>query len=283
MTGRPWMKWYPGDWRADPLLRACAPISRYVWMEMIGLMHEAEPYGHLVLAGRTVDYSTLAALIGMDVGEVKRAVKELEAYRVFSRTDKGVIYSRRMVRGENLSQKRAESGAKGGRNSGRWSKPSHVENIEENSDNISKTSANRSAKHQPQKPEARYQKEPPTPFEGDDGQKQDRSRKRNNALPAKPEAVCDKVWRDFVSHRKTKSGDLTETALDGIAREATVAGWPLESALREAIMRGWQGFKAEWVKDQPVPGMAVKTGEPATSTDAFVRRMEAFNARKAVA
>jgi hypothetical protein len=252
-------------------------------MEMIGLMHEAEPYGHLVLAGRAVDYSTLAALIGMDVGEVKRAVKELEAYRVFSRTDKGVIYSRRMVRGENLSQKRAESGAKGGRNSGRWSKPPDVENIGKNSDNISKTSANRSAKHQPQKPEARYQKEPPTPFEGDDGQKPDRSRKRTDAPPDKPEGVCEQVWRDFVAHRKTKRASLTQTAMDGIAREATAAGWPLENALREAILRGWQGFKAEWVKEQPVPGMSARSGEPATSTDAFVRRLEAFNARKAVA
>lgn len=113
-TKSPWMKWYPSDWRADPLVRACSPVSRYVWMEMIGLMHEAEPYGHLVLAGRAVDYSTLAALIGMDAGEVKRAVKELESRGVFSRTDGGVIFSRRMIRDENRRKKLSENGSKGG-------------------------------------------------------------------------------------------------------------------------------------------------------------------------
>lgn len=40
---------------------------------------------------------------------------------------------------------------------------------------------------------------------------------------------------------------FTDTALAGFEREATQAGWTLEAALREAIERGWQGFKAEWV------------------------------------
>jgi hypothetical protein len=114
MTKNPWMKWYPGDWRADPLLRACEPISRYVWMEMIGLMHEAEPYGHLVLAGRAMDYSTLSRVIGVDQGIVKGAVKELESLGVFDRTSGGVIVSRRMVRDEIRRKALRENGSKGG-------------------------------------------------------------------------------------------------------------------------------------------------------------------------
>lgn len=114
MTTRPWLKWYPGDWRADPLLRSCEPISRYVWMEMIGLMHEAEPYGHLVLAGRAMDYKTLSRVIGVDAGEVKRAVKELEDRGVFTRTNGGVIFSRRMVRDESRRKTLQENGSKGG-------------------------------------------------------------------------------------------------------------------------------------------------------------------------
>jgi hypothetical protein len=148
-------------------VRACSPLSRYVWMEMIGLMFEAEPYGHLVLAGRPVDNSTLARLIGMELGDVRQAVRELEANRVFSRTDDGVIYSRRMLRGEKLSQKRAESGAKGGRKSGRWKDTSEFENIEENSENISKSISKRSSKKSA--PEARSQSNPLPPT-GKDGQ-----------------------------------------------------------------------------------------------------------------
>ena len=114
MTARPWMKWYPADWRSDSKLRACAPLSRYVWLEMLGLMHEAEPYGHLVLAGRAMDYQTLSRLVGVTAGEVKRAVKELEDRGVFSRNAAGVIYSRRMVRDENRREKAANDGRLGG-------------------------------------------------------------------------------------------------------------------------------------------------------------------------
>jgi hypothetical protein len=32
-----------------------------------------------------------------------------------------------------------------------------------------------------------------------------------------------------------------------IVNEATRAGWTLDAALSEAMMRGWSGFKAEWV------------------------------------
>lgn len=114
MSKNPWFKWYPSDWRGDSLLRACEPMSRYVWMEMIGLMHEAEPYGHLILGGRAMDYETLSRVIGVDVQVVKRAVKELESRGVFSRTDKGVIFSRRMIRDEERAKKARENGGKGG-------------------------------------------------------------------------------------------------------------------------------------------------------------------------
>jgi hypothetical protein len=83
-------------------------------MEMIGLMHEAEPYGHLVLAGRAMDYKTLSRVIGVDERDVKRAVKELENLGVFSRTNSGVIFSRRMIRDENRRKTLQENGAKGG-------------------------------------------------------------------------------------------------------------------------------------------------------------------------
>ena len=66
-------------------------------------------------------------------------------------------------------------------------------------------------------------------------------------LAAKPDDVTDDVWADFQSARRQKRAPVTETALKGIAREATKAGWSLNDALRECCERGWQGFKAEWV------------------------------------
>jgi hypothetical protein len=41
---------------------------------------------------------------------------------------------------------------------------------------------------------------------------------------------------------------MTATALKAIEAESTKAGWSLQDALKECISRGWQGFKADWVK-----------------------------------
>jgi hypothetical protein len=59
--------------------------------------------------------------------------------------------------------------------------------------------------------------------------------------------VDDGVIRDWLAHRKAKKAAPTETAIKGIIREAGLAGWTLEQALREMCSRGWTGFKAEWV------------------------------------
>lgn len=68
--------------------------------------------------------------------------------------------------------------------------------------------------------------------------------------PAKPDDVSEKVWADFLIHRKAKAAPVTDSALDGIRREAGKAGWTMEAALGEAMARGWQGFKSDWV-DKP--------------------------------
>jgi len=66
-----------------------------------------------------------------------------------------------------------------------------------------------------------------------------------------PEGVSESVWADFCQHRKDKRSRITDTAIDGIRREAERAGWGLEAALRECCSRGWTGFKADWVMEKP--------------------------------
>jgi hypothetical protein len=63
----------------------------------------------------------------------------------------------------------------------------------------------------------------------------------------KPENVNQQTWDDFQEIRKAKRSPLTETALNGIIREATKANKSLEWALQECTTRGWCGFKASWV------------------------------------
>jgi hypothetical protein len=60
--------------------------------------------------------------------------------------------------------------------------------------------------------------------------------------------VSDEIWQAFFEHRKRKKAPVTELAMQGIAREAKKANWPLEDALRELCERNWTGFKANWVE-----------------------------------
>ena len=66
---------------------------------------------------------------------------------------------------------------------------------------------------------------------------------------AKPDEVTDGTWADFTALRRQQRAPPTPTALAGIAREATKAGWTMERALSECCTRGWRGFKAEWVAE----------------------------------
>ena len=67
---------------------------------------------------------------------------------------------------------------------------------------------------------------------------------------ATPDGVTDIVWQDWLSLRKTKKAAVTQTAIDGIAREASKAGVSLQTALETCCARGWTGFKADWLKDK---------------------------------
>lgn len=69
------------------------------------------------------------------------------------------------------------------------------------------------------------------------------------------EDVSQQVIADFTKLRHSHKAPITQTAVDGIRREAAKAGLSLESALAMCCERGWRGFKAEWVtKDAPAQG-----------------------------
>lgn len=74
--------------------------------------------------------------------------------------------------------------------------------------------------------------------------------KKKATSVACPDFVDAQVWSDFLSIRKAKKAPMTETALKGIEREAKKAGWSLEKAISECVTRGWQSFKADWVKEK---------------------------------
>ena len=84
----------------------------------------------------------------------------------------------------------------------------------------------------------------------------------NNHKPIKntvapPIGVTDGVWQDWIKLRKEKRAAVTQTAINGIEREAKKAGVSLQTALETCCERGWTGFKADWLASKSLS----KTGQ----------------------
>lgn len=120
----PWMKFYPRDWRGDQALRAVSIAARGLWIECLCIMHEAKPYGHLLLNGEPVGDAALARMTGIPMDEVRTLMSELRQAGVLGLTRAGVVFSRRMTKDHAAAQKGKKSAEK------RWSQA--VEVKEEN-------------------------------------------------------------------------------------------------------------------------------------------------------
>lgn len=109
----------------------------------------------------------------------------------------------------------------------------------------SDTSTDRVAKHREKRNVS--ETSPDTETESDtDAEVAKATKPRTRKVHAdKPDGIDGSVWSDFLKQRKTP---FTQTALAGFQREADQAGFTLTEALAESCARGWQGFKADWVK-----------------------------------
>jgi len=111
----PWFKFFVRDWQGNPSLRAVSLAARGLWLEMLAIMHEATPFGHLVLNGKPVPTEMLALMVGSARNEVERLLAELESASVFRVNRRGIIHSARMIK----ERARSEDGRKSARK--RWS------------------------------------------------------------------------------------------------------------------------------------------------------------------
>ncbi|GAN55234.1 hypothetical protein [Tanticharoenia sakaeratensis] len=114
MSARRWSKFWWQDWQRDPALRMCSLAARGAWIEMLCLMADADPVGHLLVNGRSPSPRQLGAVLGCGEKEAAKLLGELADNGVFSRTDDGVIYSRRMVRDKAVSDEASANGKMGG-------------------------------------------------------------------------------------------------------------------------------------------------------------------------
>ncbi|WP_445656847.1 hypothetical protein [Achromobacter sp. NCFB-sbj8-Ac1-l] len=97
------------------------------------------------------------------------------------------------------------------------------------------------------------------------------------AIDLQARGVDPQVAADFLALRAKKRAPVTATALAGLEREAATAGMTLNAALRTSAERGWQGFKAEWVRPDSgahgMPGVANGSAANAAQINAEAKRL----------
>jgi len=224
---RPSFQFYPADWLRDTALRSCSMGARGLWIDMICFMHEGNPYGHLKVGNKVILSTNLASMVGATLKDVIDWLEELYEAGVYELGEGGEIYSKRMVRDEILRNKRAEGGKLGGNPA---LKVNHEDNHEVEIEDKQKST-------------------PSSSFSFSSSSSSTTLSTKNNTV-ATPSGVADSVWQDWLILRKTKRAAVTQSALDGIARESKKAGISLQEALETCCMRGWTGFKADWLKDK---------------------------------
>jgi hypothetical protein len=80
-----------------------------------------------------------------------------------------------------------------------------------------------------------------------------------------PEGVSVEVWNSFVKQRKARKAQLTERVMKSIKEQAKIAGWTLDNALNEIVVRNWQTFKSDWVAVKPNPADIVRLTVPSSN------------------
>lgn len=228
---RPSFQFYPSDWLRDTALRSCSTGARGLWIDMICFMHEGSPYGYLKVADKVILPANLARMVGETLEVVEGWLHELHEAGVYD-IDNGAIFSRRMIRDEELRQKRAEGGKLGGNPN---LKVNHVVIVKDKQKSTPSSTSTSSP-----------------------------SKKKDSATSvACPDSVSQQVWNDWMTVRKEKKAKtLTATGWNGFVKQVEKAGWSLEQAISHCCLKQWVGFEADWVAPKANPADIARVTVP---------------------
>ena len=243
---RPSFQFYPADWRKDAALQSCSMSAQGLWINLLCIAHECEPYGYLVVNGRAMKAEQIARLVGLSLKDCTKLMQEIIETGVIEITSDGVMFSRRMVKDEAVRSARAEGGkagsehgykgaehgSKGGRPSKEMGGKKPPLEPPPSSSSSSSPSVNQDQKQLPPASPAADLETPP------------KKSAKFDPLTAKPLNVSHGAWADWCAHRK-KSG-MTAKACELIAKK--LAGHPdPDAVLNQSIENGWTGIFPEKV------------------------------------
>jgi hypothetical protein len=115
-----WSKFSWRDYKSDEALAQTSLGAQGLWMRMLCIMHDAEPYGYLLINDRSVGPAQLARSTGAPEDQIVAYLDELRSWGVFKETEdgtivpKGTIYSKRMINDRSRFLAARENGRMGG-------------------------------------------------------------------------------------------------------------------------------------------------------------------------
>ena len=242
---RPSFQFYPGDWMTDVALRSCSIQARGLWIDMICLMHQGNPYGYLKVNHKVIHESNLSRMVGLTVDEVIGCIQELTDAGVCQTDDDGCYFSKRMIRDENLRAVRAEGGKKGGNPALKEKQNPEARLTLEDKQNPtpSSSSSSSSSISNSSNEELEAITESPLP---------ESKKSASETLAISPEQMIEiplDLARKFLEYRKKAlkvSKVFTKDAWTRLLREANSAGVNPSFAVQYAIESEWQSFTAAY-------------------------------------
>jgi len=112
----PAFQFFANDYASDNKLAQVSLSAQGLWVRLLCAMWVSDRQGYLVStsSGKAPSLSQIAITCRSTEAETEKALKELEENEVFSRTEEGVIYSRRILRDLEFKKQSNEWGKTGG-------------------------------------------------------------------------------------------------------------------------------------------------------------------------
>ncbi|MBJ9594304.1 hypothetical protein [Burkholderia seminalis] len=264
---RPSFQFYPGDWQANSNLRRCTHAEKGVWIDVMCLLHDSEEYGVLrwplkeIAQAIGAPLATLRAIAhkgvlkGADNGQPCAACiyvprsgrRDGEPVTLIAEQDGPIWYSSRMVKDEYVRSVRGESSR-------------------------FQTGDDSASKGAPKPPLGDSTKASPKPPLGDGSSSSSSSSSSKKQTQRAPRfdaqahlesfGVPSELAKDWLAVRKTKRLAPTATAFDAAKAEADRAGISMADALRTCVVRGWGGFKADWLENSTLRASGQSSDNP---------------------
>lgn len=122
LRNQPYLPIYVQDYLTDERLNRCEPATQGIYIKMMCLFHKCDPYGGILLKQKDKQNesmclnfaSVLAKLLPFTLLDIEKALDELLEEKVL-RIEGDFLYQKRMVKDNDISEKRSLSGSNGGK------------------------------------------------------------------------------------------------------------------------------------------------------------------------